>query len=198
MAWLTDFWLAILVTTVALFFLSFVLWAAIPFHEKDHAKLPDEDAVMSALRASGAKNGAYIFPYCTHKDQKNAELMQKWKDGPAGRLTLFTGCPMGRNLVLTFLVLLIATTLIAYIASLANIAPGAGFMEKFRFVGSLGVLAYCFAHLPHFIWFGHSVRGIVTCTIDGVVYGLATGAVFAWLWPSVDAAAGALPGGVGG
>lgn len=197
MATITDFWLAILVTSVVLFFLSFLLWAVIPVHEKDHAKLPDEDAVMNAIRASGAKNGAYIFPHCTHKDQKNAELMQKWKDGPAGRLTLFTGCPMGRNLALTFLTFLIATVVIAYIASLANMAPGADFLTKFRFVGSVGIATYCFAQLPHFIWFGQSTRGMVTCILDGVIYGLSTGVAFALLWPSVEAAA-SLPVGLGG
>ena len=36
-----------------------------------------------------------------------------------------------------------------------------------------------FAFLPNAIWFQATPRSIVTRVIDGVVYGLATGAVFA-------------------
>jgi hypothetical protein len=53
----------------------------------------------------------------------------------------------------------------------------------FRVLGTAGVLAYCFAFLPNGIWFGAKPRAMAMNVIDGVAYGLVTGAVFAWLWP---------------
>jgi hypothetical protein len=63
------------------------------------------------------------------------------------------------------------------------IPPGEGFGKVFRFVGTAGVLTYGTANILNGIWFG---RKMVADIVDGVVYGLITGAIFALLWPGVS------------
>jgi hypothetical protein len=97
---------------------------------------------------------------------------------------------MGRNMLLTLLVLFITSVLIAYLGwnalphgtALGEARPG--FAKVMQVLGTAGVLAYCVAGLPNDIWFQRSAREIVMCLIDGIVFGLLTGAVFAWLWPA--------------
>ena len=60
------------------------------------------------------------------------------------------------------------------------IAPGAEFMKVFRFVGTAGILTYGTANILNGIWFGRKMVGDI---VDGIAYGLITGAIFAWLWP---------------
>ena len=56
-------------------------------------------------------------------------------------------------------------------------------MGIFRFVGTAGVLAYSFAFIPNGIWFNATPAALVRSIVDGIVYGLATGLVFAFFWP---------------
>ena len=58
-------------------------------------------------------------------------------------------------------------------------------MKVFRFVGTAGILAYGAANVPSTIWFKTRLTGNL---IDGVLSGLATGLIFAALWPGVTAA----------
>ncbi|NIQ58277.1 MAG: hypothetical protein GWN71_34520, partial [Gammaproteobacteria bacterium] len=57
---IATLWLPILVTTVAVFVTSFLLWAVLPHHRSDYGQLPDEEAVREALR--DAEPGLYNVP----------------------------------------------------------------------------------------------------------------------------------------
>ncbi len=57
------------------------------------------------------------------------------------------------------------------------------FAKVMQVLGTAGILAYCFASLPNDIWFQKSGREVLMNLIDGVIFGLITGAVFGWLWP---------------
>ena len=46
--------------------------------------------------------------------------------------------------------------------------------------------------LPDAVWYKPPRRAVLNAMLDGVIYGLATGAIFAWMWPAVEAVA--LPG----
>jgi hypothetical protein len=62
--------------------------------------------------------------------------------------------------------------------------PGpASFAKVFQVAATAGILAYCFSFIPTAVWFGSYKRTIVATFIDGIVYGLITGAIFAWRWP---------------
>jgi len=193
MEFLTDFWMAIVASGVGVFIMSFLVWAVLPLHKGDFDTAPDEAALMNAVRSMGLKNGTYMFPNCAGGGDKEAN-QKKWKEGPCGKLSIFTGMSMGQAMFKTFLTFLIASVVIAYVASLANLGPSPDFMARFRFAGSVGIATYCFAQLPGLIWFGSKAQAKFASVVDGVLYGLTTGVIFAALWPSVEAAGTALPG----
>jgi hypothetical protein len=108
--------------------------------------------------------------------------------GTESRVNDRTGCSekeyrRGSKLVATFIVYLVVSTLIAYLTRVA--LPGAApFAKVFQVAATAGILAYCFSFIPNAVWFGSYTRTIVATFIDGIVYGLITGAIFAWRWPN--------------
>lgn len=88
----------------------------------------------------------------------------------------------GKNLGLTFVFYLVTAVFVGYLGTLA-LKPGAGFSKVFQVTGTAAILAHCFAFMPNNIWFGTPKRAILMDVLDGVVYGLITGAVFGALWP---------------
>ena len=75
----------ILLSTVAVFILSTLVWTALPHHHSDFKKLPDEDAVTSALRGQPPEPGAYMLPRAwTHAEVRNPEIAKKPTEGPVG------------------------------------------------------------------------------------------------------------------
>lgn len=179
---LWDLWLPIVAAGAAVWVWSAVAWMALPTHRKDYRALPDEDAFLNAVRGLGLRPGNYSFPDCSTSEKRNDPAMQeKWKTGPMGTLAIWPGMNMGRNMVLTLLVQLVVSAVIAYLGSM-TLQAGEEPMRVFRVLGTAGVLAYSFAFIPNGIWFNHG-RAIFTNMFDGVVAGLITGAIFAWLWP---------------
>jgi hypothetical protein len=53
----------------------------------------------------------------------------------------------------------------------------------FQVLGAAGILAYTFSFLPQMIWFQATPSAKVAGIIDGLVSGVATGLIFAALWP---------------
>ena len=177
-------WLPILLSAVALHFASFVLWAASPWHNADVKQLPDQAAFDAAFNPLGLKPGFYMSP-CTHdpKEMKAPAFVERYNAGPWTGVTVFTGKPnMGRNLGLTFLVFLVASALIALLASLV-LVPGAPFVAVFRFVAIAGVLAYTFGGMTNGILFGKPLGWTLRDIVDALIYACITAALFAWLWP---------------
>jgi len=199
MDFLTHLWLPILLSAAGVWIASAVAWMAINHHAKDYRKLPNEEAFTNAVRGLNIPPGNYMFPHAgdDRKACRSPEFMEKWKKGPAGIMGIWQ-CDggMGGKMILTFLVYIVVSTLIAYLGWVTlpheNVAvvggvtrtiADASFSHVFRALGTAGVLAYAFAHLPNGIWFGQYPRAMMLCVIDGIVYGLITGAIFAWLWP---------------
>jgi hypothetical protein len=179
---LVSLWLPILVSGVALFFASFAAWMILPHHKKDWIGLPNEEAVMQQLRKDNLSGGQYCFPYAAApEDMKSESYKAKMQAGPRGTLTLWKAPPnMGMNMFCTVLFFLIANAVIAYLAGMM-IPPGSDRWFVFRFVGTAGVLTYGTANILNGIWFG---RRMMSDIVDGIAYGLITGAIFALLWPA--------------
>ena len=70
-----------------------------------------------------------------------------------------------------------------WVLGILNLVALLGIAKVFQIAGTAGVIAYSFSFIPSAIWFGAYTRTIVASIIDGVVYGVITGAVFAWRWP---------------
>lgn len=177
-------WLPILLSASAVWIVSAIVWMALPHHKSDFIRLPDEDGFMDYIRKSGIKPGNYGFPDCHSSGAMKSEKVQKaWVEGPVGHLSIWkTPLTMGDKMLATFVVYLVVSILIAYLARIA--IPGtASFAKVFQVTATAGILAYCFSSIPSGIWWGAYKRTIAANFIDGVVCGVITGAIFAWLWP---------------
>ena len=183
-----SLWLPILVCGVVLFFASFVAWALSPHHKPDVKYLSDEDALFQIIKAQHLSPGQYLFPKCEHADMKNPEAVARYKAGPWGLLRVWpTEVNMPKNLIATFTMFLIVSAGIGYLASVA-FAPGAAFADVFTFTAVAGVMAHTAGGILGEIWFTKPLRAKVMDFVDGVVYGLLTGLIFALLWPGAAAA----------
>ena len=58
-------WLPILLSAVAVWVASAVIWMVMPHHKSDFRKLPDEDAALRALTPQRLVPGQYSIPYGT-------------------------------------------------------------------------------------------------------------------------------------
>ena len=181
---LIPLWLPILLSATAIWVISAIVWMALPHHKRDFIGLPDEDGFMDYLRQSGIKPGNYVFPDFRAREAMRSEKTQTaLNEGPVGHLSVWqTPVTMGGKMVATFIVYLVVSTLIAYLSRVA--LPGAApFAKVFQVAATAGILAYSFSFIPNAVWFGSYKRTIVANFVDGIVFGLITGAIFAWRWP---------------
>lgn len=184
MDFLSALWLPILISAAAVWVVAAVVWMALPHHKNDYIALPDEEGFMEAVRRLGIKPGNYVFPdFRKHEAMKTERVSKALEEGPVGHLSLWQP-PLGMagKMVGTFVLYLVVSTLIAYLASIVLPRP-AEFARVFQVVGIAGVLAYCFSFVPTAIWFGSYKRTIAASVFDGLLYGAMTGAIFAWRWP---------------
>ena len=181
MEFIVDLWLPIVVSAVAVFFASFLAWMVIGHHKSDWKGLGDEEAARGAIR--GTDPGQYVLPYCG-QDWKSEEAKRKYQEGPVAYVTVApTGFPkMGGKMLACVCFNLVVSIFSAYIASLI-LPAGAGFGPVFRIVGTIAVAAYALGGIPNGIWFAKPRSAMVKDVLDGVAYGLVTGAIFALMWP---------------
>lgn len=204
MDFLTNLWLPIVVSGVAVWFASALCWMAVGHHNKDRDPIPEgrEQEFMDTITRLNIRPGCYGFPdFFQCKNLPAAERKQAMREiynrHPQGLLRVWSPTNMGLNMALTFLFYLVTSAAIAYLAwaalphaetvasvGTATIATsGAPFAKVFQVVGTAGILAYCFASFPNDLWFQQKRRAMAMNLIDGVIFGLITGAIFAWLWP---------------
>ena len=65
MEFLSELWLAILLSAVFVFIASSILHMVIPIHKNDFKKLGNEDSILEAMRSQGVQPGQYMFPGAT-------------------------------------------------------------------------------------------------------------------------------------
>lgn len=182
---LTSLWLPILLSAVLVFFASFLMHMVLTYHRTDYRPLPDEDRAMDALRAAGVTRGpAYFFPFCSFKEIKSQPMIEKFRRGPVGMLTVLPSGPpaMGKNLVQWFLYCIVISIFAAYLTG-RLVPPGTEFMQVFRVVGTVAFLGFGAAHVQESIWNGRSWVVTFKHLFDALIYALITAAAFAWLWP---------------
>jgi len=199
MDFLTHLWLPILVSGVGVWIASFIAWMAVGHHKKDRDAIPGgrEQEFMDIITRMNIPPGNYGFPdFCQHDKLPRKERMEALKTlydkRPMGMLRVWGEMNMGVNMALSFLFYLVTSAVIGYLgwaalphgaASVASAEGSSLFWKVFRVLGTAGILAYCFASFPGDLWFQKKRRAMMMDWIDGVVFGLITGALFAWLWP---------------
>lgn len=184
MTFLASLWLPIVLSAVIVFVASSIMHMVLPYHRSNYQKLPDEDRLLSTLRGANLKRGLYTFPFCTHKDMKSPEIMEKFKQGPVGMLTVFpSGSPaLGKFMGMWFIYCLLVDFFVAYLAA-HTVAPGAHYRHVFRVVGTAAFLSYGLGNIVSSIWKGQPWGMTIKELIDGLVYSLLTAGTFGWLWP---------------
>jgi hypothetical protein len=181
---LTALWLPILLSAVIVFVASSIMHMLLPYHRSDYRKLPEEDKLLAALRAAGLARGLYLFPFGTHKDMKSPAMLEKYKQGPVGMITVFPGGPpaMPKFLGLWFAYCLIIGFVVAFLAA-STVRFGAPYRAVFHVVGLAAFLAYGVGLLSNGIWKGQPWSVVFKEVIDGLVYAVLTAGTFGWLWP---------------
>jgi hypothetical protein len=182
---LLSLWLPIILSAAAVFFMSSLVHMVLPHHKNDYAPVPNEDAVMDALRAHNIPEGEYIMPHSRGAEHmKSDEYQAKWKRGPAALLTIMPNQTfgMGSQLLNWFVYLIVIGIFVAYISSRA-LAPGADYVQVFRMASTVAFLGYAGALWQQTIWYRHKASTSFKSTLDSLAYALITGGFFGWLWP---------------
>ena len=180
-----SLWLPILLSAVIVFIASSIIHMVLKYHNSDFKKLPAEDAVIDALRPLGIPPGEYVIPHsCDHKTMQEPAFKEKLERGPVAFLTVMTSdFGMGKSLSLWFLYSVGIGVFAAYIAGRA-LAPGADYVDVFRFAGAAAFGGYALGLLQNSIWYKRAWRSTAKSMADGLVYALLTAGTFGWLWPN--------------
>jgi hypothetical protein len=176
--------LPIVLSAVIVFVASSVMHMMLKYHNSDYRKLPDEDKMLAAMRPANLQPGLYIFPHSTHKEMNTPAMMEKFKQGPVGILTIR---PSGAVALPKFLMqwfgyCLVIGFFVAYITG-RTVAPGVQYLAVFRVAGTVAFLAYGLGGLSNGIWKSQPWSSVIKEAFDGLVYGLLTAGTFGWLWP---------------
>lgn len=186
---LLDLWLPILVSAVLVFVVSSVIHMALPIHKDDMKKLPNEEKLLAAMRAEKLARGSYMFPCAgSMKDMGTPEFVAKMNLGPVGNMNVLPNGPwaMGKALTQWFLLSLVISACAGYVAGMV-LGPGGDAQTVFRLTSTAALLGYALSHAQDSIWKGVSWGISAKFFFDGLLYALATGAAFAWLWPGAAA-----------
>ena len=181
-------WLPILLATVLVFVASAIIHMFLPYHRNDFLAVPNEDGVMEALRRFDLPAGDYSTPSAGGDPAvlKSEAFREKARKGPVVFMTVLPkGDPfaMGAQLTQWFVYCLVISVMAAYVASRA-VAPGAPYLEVFRFAGVAAFLGYAGGLAQRSIWYKLSWSTTFKSTFDAFVFALLTAGAFGWLWPA--------------
>jgi hypothetical protein len=184
---ITSLWLPILVAAVLVFVASSVIHMLLTYHRNDFRAVPNEDAVMDALRPFTIPPGDYVLPHAGSMEvMKSDAYREKVRTGP---ILFFTSLAPGRvfemggTLVQWFLYSVLVGIIAAYLAG-RMLPPGAPYLEVFRVTGTVTFACYSMALMQRSIWYHMKWSATLRSMFDGLIYALLTAGAFGWLWPS--------------
>lgn len=185
MQFLADLWLPILLSGVAVFVVSALAWTVFPHHKKEFGKLPNESAVMDAIRAGNPAPGLYVTPHMADQAEMGTpEGKAKLERGPISIVTIaHPGVPaMGPAMGKSLLFNVVVAAFVAYVAW-HTLQPGAAYLEVFRVTGSVAFMAYALGTVPESIWFHRPWSSWLLGAFDALLYSLVLAGIFGWRWP---------------
>ncbi len=178
--------LPILLSAVFVFVASSLIHMVLKWHASDYRGFSNEDEVRKAMLAGSSVEGIHVVPYCADMKQMGTPgMLEKFRAGPVAKIMLRRGATpsIGRPLIQWFVFCVVVSLFCAYLAGLV-LAPGTPPLAVFRVVATTAFMGYAFYAIPNCIWFGLPWRAGLKDVVDGLVYALVSGAVFAWLWPA--------------
>jgi len=182
---ISALWLPILLSAVAVFLASSVIHMALPIHKNDFKKVPDEDALQDAVRRLAIAPGDYAVPNAgSSQGMKEPAFVERMAKGPLVFMTVIAGGHsfMGTSLALWFVYCVAVSVFGAYVGGRA-LAPGADYLDVFRFVGTVAFACYAMSMPQASIWYKRSWATTVKSMFDGLIYASLTAGMFGWLWP---------------
>lgn len=176
-----ELWLPILLAGLATHVISTICWTALPHHKPEWNRLPVEDEFIGLLETGNVPPNQYIVPHAAHGQQAGSEEYLT-KAARCSAMVVVWEAPlrMGPAILKTLIYFFAAAFCIGYLASL-GVPRGAEFGRVLQFVTTAALLTHCFAHFPHVFWFR---RRIGLELVDGAAQAIATGLIFAALWPA--------------
>lgn len=182
-----SLWLPVLVSAVAVFFVSWLIHMVLKYHKNDFKAVPDETGLMDAVRKFNIAPGDYCVPRARGmEDMKDPAFIEKWNKGPVFLMTIYPPGPfsMGKSLTLWFIYCVVMSVFAAYVAG-RTVPAGSAYLAVFRVAGTVAFAGYALALWQTWIWYKRGIGTVIKQNIDGLVYGLVTGGVFGWLWPGM-------------
>ena len=139
---------------------------------------------LDALERRGLLQRSHGNAIFSQQSRFNVAFLEKLHRGPKVLMTVMPNGPagMGGSLAGWALFILVVTFIGAHVAS-SILAPGASSHAIFHTVGLFTLAAYSFALWPLSIWYGRGWGISIKSTVDGLIYAIATGLIFMWLWP---------------
>jgi hypothetical protein len=174
-----------LLSGLAVFALSSLIHMVLRWHAPEYRGFSNEDEVRAAINRGNPRPGQYVLPY--GKDMAamgTPEMQARYAEGPVGQLFLRPkGAPaMGASLGTWFAYSLLTGLIAGYVAR-ASLPAAAEFPRVLQVVGAAAWLGYAWGEPTASIWKGQSWSSTARYLLDGLLYALATGAIFAALWP---------------
>lgn len=182
---IVSLWLPILLSAVFVFIASSIIHMVLSYHWKDFSKAPKEDELLGTLRSLEIPPGEYTVPYCASpKEMKDPAYVEKRTKGNVALVTVMRGdAGMAGSLVGWFVYCVVMSVIAAYVTGRA-LAPGAHYLDVFRFAGCTAFVGYAAALWQSTIWFKRPVSTTLKSTFDGLIYAFLTAGTFGWLWPA--------------
>ena len=180
-----SLWLPILLSSVIVFFASWLFHMLLPLHRTDFLPVPGEGNVQDALRGFNIPPGDYMIPCGGGPEcMKDPAFLEKLKKGPVAVMTVFSQAAqnMGSSLGQWFVYLLVVGVLVSYVTGRA-LPADSPYLEVFRFAGCTAFIAYSVALWQDSIWYKRKWSTTIKNTLDGLLYGMLTAGMFGWLWP---------------
>ena len=172
------------VAAIAVFVLSMIIHMT-PWHRGDYARLPDEDAFMNMLRPVNIPPNDYMVPHPGSGEyMKSPEFDGKMNAGPVMVLTVIPAGPwqMGKLMGTWFLFIVVVSASMGCVVG-TIVPPGGNAHAVFHHVAVIAFLTYAMGAVPLSIWYQRKWSTTFRYAVDSLVFALATGAVFMWMWP---------------
>ena len=177
--------LPIVVAAFAVFILSTIIHMVMPWHKSDYAAVPDHDAATAAIGSLGLAPDDYAVPNPRLPNGgKNPNFIAEFERGPTFQMTLIPpgGMHMGKTMGTWFGFMLLIAAIAAWVTG-SIVPPGGNTRAVFHYSAIVTACSYGFGAWPLSIWYHRKWSTAFKGTFDAILYGLATGAIFMWMWP---------------
>ena len=177
--------LPVVVAAAVVFVLSSIVHMAMPWHKSDYGNVPSDDAAMAAIRSLSLAPGDYAVPNPRLPGGgKNPDFISNFERGPSFHMTVMDPARMnmGKYMGTWFLFNLLVSAIAGWVTG-SIVAPGGDAHAAFHFSAIVTACSYGLGAWPLSIWYHRKWSTAFKGTFDAFLYGLATGAVFMWMWP---------------